>query len=183
MVGWSHELVDSPMSLEIIETPVVIFRNSKGKAQALYDQCPHRFAPLSRGKVIDGEIRCGYHGLRFNGNGICTHNPWSDRIPPSAKIKQFPIIEQDGILWIWMGDIEKMDAAKIVRFPELIDNDYRFVFGYSSINAHYELISDNLLDLNHSPYLHPGFGEDWMPENNCSVEGTTVYSDYILPSF
>jgi len=181
--GWAHDLGDEARAIEIIETPLVIFRASDGKPQALHDQCPHRFAPLSRGKIIEGDIRCGYHGLRFNGKGVCTHNPWSERIPSSANVQSFPVVELDGIIWVWMGEASKADEAKIRRYPELVDKNYRFVFGYTCVAAHYELIADNLLDLLHSPFLHPGFGEDWFPEHSWRIEGTTVYSDYVAPSF
>ena len=63
MAGWGADLNDTAKVWEILDTPVVIFRDSSNRPQALYDMCPHRFAPLSRGKLIEGEIQCGYHGL------------------------------------------------------------------------------------------------------------------------
>ena len=183
MAGWGKDLKDAPVAREFLETPVVIFRDSFGTPRALYDMCPHRFAPLSRGTLMEGEIVCGYHGLRFAGDGRCTHNPWTGRIPPSAQVRAFPMVEQDGILWIWLGDRDKADPDRIIRYPELADENFRFVFGYSHVNAHYELVTDNLLDLLHSPYLHPGFGTDWRPDYKCRVEGDTVYSDYLVPPY
>ncbi len=183
MAGWGKDLKDEPVAREFLETPVVIFRDASGAPAALYDMCPHRFAPLARGKLVDGQIQCGYHGLRFNGDGRCTHNPWTGRIPPSAQVRPFPMVERDGILWLWMGDWDKADPDRITRYPELTDEKFRFVFGSSRVNAHYEIVTDNLLDLLHSPYLHPGFGQDWRPEYNCRVEGDIVYSDYLVPPY
>jgi nitrite reductase/ring-hydroxylating ferredoxin subunit len=49
------------------------------------DACPHRFAPLSEGRVErDGSLQCAYHGWRFNGSGACTAIPQS----PAAVAEQ-----------------------------------------------------------------------------------------------
>jgi len=52
-------------------------------------------APLSMGKLENGIITCPYHGLEFNGNGQCVHNPHGDgRIPTRAKVRSFPVLEK-----------------------------------------------------------------------------------------
>src|SRR4051794_15743321 len=63
--GWSHELADTPLARTILEQPIVFYRGEGGRPLALYDACPHRFAPLSLGKVQGNRIACGYHGLEF----------------------------------------------------------------------------------------------------------------------
>ncbi len=41
------------------------------------DLCPHRFAPLSQGRLApDGQgIVCSYHGWKFSPSGSCTDIP------------------------------------------------------------------------------------------------------------
>ena len=55
--------------------PVVIFRKESGQAVAMADRCPHRFAPLSLGRVVGDAVECGYHGLTFDCSGRCIRNP------------------------------------------------------------------------------------------------------------
>ena len=90
MAGWARDLQDTPLAREFLETPVVMFRDAAGAPAALYDMCPHRFAPLSRGGLVEGQVECGYHGLRFASDGRCTRNPWAGRIPPSAQVRLTP---------------------------------------------------------------------------------------------
>ena len=48
--AWSNELVqDKLLPRTLLDDPIVFFRTQTGTAAALFDRCPHRFAPLSRG--------------------------------------------------------------------------------------------------------------------------------------
>ena len=107
VAGWSSELTDRPLGRTIISEHIVMFREREGKAVAIGDVCPHRFAPLSMGKICDdGTLECPYHGLRFDASGACVANPHEEgRIPRNAKVRSYPLCERYGILWIWMGDI------------------------------------------------------------------------------
>ena len=67
----ARALRDKPISFTLQGTPLVLFRGAEGKPAALLDRCPHRNAPLSLGKVVNGELQCGYHGWRFDGAGFC----------------------------------------------------------------------------------------------------------------
>lgn len=76
VAAWDHEVpVDQTFARTLLGEAVVLFRNEHGDVQALQDRCPHRFAPLSMGKVVNGVVQCAYHGLEFNGAGACHKNP------------------------------------------------------------------------------------------------------------
>lgn len=168
--------------ITILGEPVVIYRKTDGAAAALSDRCPHRFAPLSMGKVCDGELQCPYHGLRFDASGRCTHNPHGDgSIPKAAKVRAFPLLEQHGALWIWMGDAAQADPAKL---PDFSDTDEREgwsrIEGYLHVKANYQLMIDNLLDLSHVPFLHPFLGggapppAEFRPDIRMEQKGDSV---------
>lgn len=181
MVAWAHELTESAiLSRKILGKPIAIYRLKDGTIGAMYDRCPHRFAPVSRGKVKDdGTIECGYHGLRFGTDGRCVANPFGGPIPAAAKIETFPVVERHKAIWMWPGDASKADPQLIVNFKYHDDASYRMIFGQSVVKSHYELVTDNLLDLSHSTFIHPAFGgELWLPEHKLRQEGDTVISSY-----
>ena len=156
--GWGQDLGATPRAITIMGEAIVLFRGSDGQVTALADRCPHRFAPLSAGKVIGSHIECGYHGLRFDAEGRCVHNPHRPgAIPAAARVKSYPVVERDTTLWLWMGAPERAAAAGILDLGSFWDlSAHSIIYGSFTLEAHYELVLDNLLDLSHAPYLHAG---------------------------
>ncbi|MAU41975.1 MAG: Rieske (2Fe-2S) protein [Kordiimonas sp.] len=139
----------------ILGLSVMIYRTEDGTPVALQDRCPHRFAPLSMGKRSGDTVSCPYHGLVFNENGQCTHNPHGQgHIPGGAVVRTFPLEERYGFIWIWMGDLPE-DYSLFPDYSEL-DNGPDTAVGhtYMHMNVNYELIIDNVMDLSHIDHLH-----------------------------
>jgi phenylpropionate dioxygenase-like ring-hydroxylating dioxygenase large terminal subunit len=123
MGAWSHEAADQPLARRILGNPVVFFRGADGLVGALEDRCCHRAAPLSLGRVEGNMLRCGYHGLCFNTQGACVRVPGQETVPPAARVPSFQVVEQDAVVWVWMGDADKADRSTIPRFPRHTDPD------------------------------------------------------------
>ena len=154
--GWDRELATAPLAVTALDEPLVLFRDTSGAVQALEDRCPHRFAPLSRGKVNGDTIACGYHGLTFASDGHCIRNPHGKgTIPNALRVRAYPVTVHCGMIWVWMGDATKADKAKLPAFPDLEGNRFSWVYGQLDVAANYELVIDNLLDLTHVEFLHP----------------------------
>ncbi|MCG4262442.1 aromatic ring-hydroxylating dioxygenase subunit alpha [Acetobacter senegalensis] len=184
MAAWSDEIDSEPFARRLLDIPVVFFRNTSGSVVALIDRCPHRFAPLSMGKVCGDVIQCGYHGLGFDTKGKCVKSPFGIHIPDHSTIQSFPVIEKNRCVWFWPGDPTAADVTLIPDFSYHDDIEFRLVNGYSKIKANYEICTDNLMDLTHTRYLHPSFGgESWQPEVSFSQKDETVFSHYSLPSY
>jgi len=171
--------------ITIMNQPIALFRRPDGVAAALADRCPHRFAPLSMGKVCeDGQVQCPYHGLQFDSTGQCVKNPHGDcSIPKAAVVRAYPIHEKNGGLWIWMGDATRADPALLPDFGDIDQRPgWSRVQGYLHVRANYQLMNDNLLDLSHVPYLHPFLaGSDPLPPDfradiRMEQQGDTVVS-------
>lgn len=160
VAGWSHEIDEGKLlGRRLLDEPVVLFRAPDGSAVALGDRCPHRFAPLHRGALRDGLLRCGYHGLGFGLDGRCMHNPHGeDRAVRALSVPVYPLVESDGALWIWMGAQELTDRTAVPRFTCLDEQQHWVGRGYLHGAAQYELMVDNILDLSHVEFLHPGLG-------------------------
>jgi phenylpropionate dioxygenase-like ring-hydroxylating dioxygenase large terminal subunit len=154
--GWSSLLDDVPLARTIHDQPLVIYRGEAGKPIALADMCPHRFAPLSRGKVKGDRIVCGYHGLEFDNSGKCVRNPHGKgMIPAALTVRAYRVAERYGMIWIWMGDTEQADVALIPALPGLEDSNLSWIHGQLHVAADYQLVTDNLLDLSHVEFMHP----------------------------
>jgi vanillate O-demethylase monooxygenase subunit len=142
----------------ILGEPIVFYRKEDGTPTALLDRCAHRFAPLSRGRLDGDNVQCGYHGLVFGSTGQCVHNPHADSIPPRASVRAFPVLECYGFIWIWPGEPEAADPALLPDLsPYGREKGYHMQYGKLVIDANYQLVVDNLLDLSHVEFLHPAF--------------------------
>ena len=139
----------------LLETPVLIYRKADGTPVALHDRCPHRFAPLHLGQRVGDEVACQYHALQFDCSGKCTKNPHgSGAIPKAAQVRSFPLVERHGFLWIWLGDAPA-DHGKLPDHAALDDGPATGIaHTYMAMNAHYELIIDNVMDLSHVDHVH-----------------------------
>lgn len=153
--GWITDLGDKPRNIRILDEELVIYLQSDGRPVALTGICPHRFAPLGRGQVVEDDIVCGYHGLRFDGNGQCVHNPHGRGIvPPRAALRKYPAEARDGAIWVWMGEPDRADPETIMAMPFMSEPGWATFTGYLHVEADYQLVVDNLMDLTHANYIH-----------------------------
>ncbi|MCB9592580.1 MAG: Rieske 2Fe-2S domain-containing protein [Sandaracinaceae bacterium] len=102
-VALSEELTsEAPLTLEYFGRQLVAYRGESGAAYVTDAYCPHLGAHLGHGGTVEGEsIRCPFHGWRFDAQGRCDDIPYSDRIPPKAKLGSFPVREQNGIVHVF----------------------------------------------------------------------------------
>ncbi|WP_394782146.1 Rieske 2Fe-2S domain-containing protein [Undibacterium sp.] len=165
VAGWDHEVpADGFLSRTICNLPLALWRDSQNRLVAFEDRCCHRGAPLSKGRREGDCVRCMYHGLKFNADGVCVDIPSQSRIPPQAKVRVFPVVEKDRWIWVWTGAVEDADISLIPDTHWLDDPAWRSNDGYIHYDVNYLLIADNLLDFSHLPYVHPttlGGSEDY----------------------
>lgn len=156
VAAWAHEVLDKPLARTLCNEAIVLFRDpTTGQASALQDRCCHRGTPLRFGEVTDKGLQCGYHGMVFNGAGQCVGIPGQNSIPPKARVRAYPVVEQDEFLWIWIGDPDLADPAHIVRYP--FHNDHAawpHKHQRYHVKCNYMLLVDNLMDLTHLAYVH-----------------------------
>ena len=175
VAAWSDDLLDGQLlPRTIMKEPIVLYRKSDGKVVALEDRCPHRFAPLHMGKIVNGDcVQCPYHGLEFDASGACVLNPHGAKnIPSRARVKSYRVTEKHKAIWIWMGE-KAPDLSKVPDFSVLdnVPELHTTKRDKMTIRANYELVIDNLLDLSHTCYLHDGIlGNSDTVESDITVE-------------
>ncbi|GAA4705007.1 aromatic ring-hydroxylating dioxygenase subunit alpha [Phytohabitans rumicis] len=141
----------------VLGEPLVLYRTEAGQAVALADRCVHRRYPLSASRLDGDTIVCGYHGFTYDSGGTCVFVPGQQRIPRTARVPSYPVVERDSFVWVWIGEPDRADPAGVPRAPWLADPGYAVVRGMEPLNARYGLLVDNLMDLSHETYLHGGY--------------------------
>ena len=170
VAAWDHEIGRDMRRRILLNEPVLLYRREDGKPVALEDRCCHRQAPLSMGRLIGDIVKCPYHGLEFDSSGACVRIPSQDRIPPSARVKSFPVIERNHWIWVWPGEPAKADPDLIEDFHWMDDPGWGFGGSYLKVEASYLLLVENLLDTTHLPFLHPtSLGTDAFAKSEFEV--------------
>jgi vanillate O-demethylase monooxygenase subunit len=181
VAAWDNELKPGVLfHRTLLDQTVLMFREPDGSARAMLDRCPHRFAPLHRGRLEGGVVHCAYHGLGFNGAGECVHNPHgTGAIPRAARVLGFPLVERHSLLWIWMGDAQLADPTLIPDFSFQDPETFYVGKRYLRAAANYLLEVDNIMDLSHIQFLHPttlGSGSISKGHFETAQNGDTVWS-------
>src|ERR1044072_7833794 len=118
VAAWDHELIDGRLvARTLLGDHLLLFRGESGKVTILDNRCPHRGALLSNGRLEGDSIRCLYHGLQFDGTARCVQIPGQELIPPKMRVRHFPVVERDHLVWFWPGDPAQAHPSQIVDFP------------------------------------------------------------------
>ena len=76
-------------------------------------------------------------------------------IPRTAKVRSYPVVERDQLIWIWMGEPDKADEPLIVDASFHNDTaNWPHKHHVYHIKAAATMLADNLMDLTHLPYVH-----------------------------
>jgi phenylpropionate dioxygenase-like ring-hydroxylating dioxygenase large terminal subunit len=185
--AWASEVGDDLFARRLLGVPVLIYRLPDGTAVAFEDMCPHRFAPLSMGRKTATGVECRYHGLHFDGTGMCDRNPsGKGHFPPGTRLKGFPLVERHRMLWIWMGDAEAADPDLIPDYSLIpaADEGLANIGNYLRVHANWMLEIDNLMDLSHVNYLHLatlGNESRRVAEVKVAEVGSTIRAELSMP--
>ncbi|HEX5686793.1 MAG TPA: aromatic ring-hydroxylating dioxygenase subunit alpha [Ideonella sp.] len=147
------EIDSRPLGRKVCGESMVFYRGPEGEVAALEDFCPHRGAPLSLGRVVDGKLVCGYHGLEMGCDGKTIAMP-GQRVRGFPAIRSFPVVERHGFVWVWPGDATQADPAKIHHLEWADNPEWAYGGGLYHIACDYRLMVDNLMDLTHETYVH-----------------------------
>jgi phenylpropionate dioxygenase-like ring-hydroxylating dioxygenase large terminal subunit len=157
-VAFSQEIATgAPLAADLLDTRVVLWRDSGGLLHAWEDRCPHRGTRLSIGVQRGDTLRCAYHGWTFGGEGRCTHIPALPALDQShlkAQVAVYAVREQYGMAWVCLGT---PGDAEPPRFPEFADTALRKVCcGHYDVRASAPRIVENFLDMAHFAFVHEG---------------------------
>jgi phenylpropionate dioxygenase-like ring-hydroxylating dioxygenase large terminal subunit len=153
----SGDLRGRPIARTLQGTPLVLFRREDGAPAALVDRCPHRNAPLSAGRVVEGDLQCGYHGWRFAPDGACRAIPGLSGEPgrQGRRAVAHAAGEHDGFVWVYSTP-GATPAGRPPRFPLLGDRRYATIRRTLTVPGALFHALENALDVPHTAFLHAG---------------------------
>lgn len=157
-----------PIPFTLLGLKLVIWKpRSASHYRVFLDQCPHRLAPLSEGRVDETSenLMCSYHGWEFDPQGNCTRIPQADTpdlIATKGKnfcVTAFPVQEANDLLWVW-PDAQTADLAEQTPLPLSPQLDASKGFVWSSVvrdlEYDWQTLVENVADPSHVAFAHHG---------------------------
>lgn len=156
----AHELsAGLARPLRILGEDFSIYRGVSGTPYLVGGRCPHRAMPLGLGRVEGEELRCFYHGWRFDGAGQCTQQP-AERPDFCARIKteSYPVREYIGLIFAYLGEGQ---PPEFPRYPAFEQESAILTYDSYERACNYFNNLENLADFPHIPYAHEGMAGAW----------------------
>lgn len=160
-----------PLRVRLLGENFVAFRDTEGKVGLLDELCLHRGASMALGRVEDGGIRCLYHGWKFAVDGTLmeTPNHADPRVKERLKATAYPVREQSGLVWAYIGPKEHEPPFRTFAFDTVPETN-RIVFRLN-VHANYLQMWEGGTDSSHVGILHsnvtrPGWLEQSAREAN-----------------
>lgn len=121
---------DRPFGFKVLGENLAAWRDSAGRPNVVRDKCPHRGVKLSAGRVLNGDLQCAWHGLRFDGTGRCGLIPWEQhesRVHDALAVQAYPAQELAGWIWAYIGDPAKFPPPPLEDvMPEELAHPEKF---------------------------------------------------------
>jgi len=147
-VALSRAVSRTPHRVLIAGQAFVIFR-SGGALRCLTDRCPHRFAPLSLGRVVADTIECPYHGWRFDGTGRCRAVPGLLEPVPNVIVPPHAVREANGLVYISPEAARGEPYPGVLSGPGTVSSVVENRVRSSLID-----VAENILDATHTHFTH-----------------------------
>ncbi|APW41946.1 aromatic ring-hydroxylating oxygenase subunit alpha [Rhodoferax saidenbachensis] len=171
-VALAHEVAQAPLAVRLLDQAVVLWRDTAQQVHAWADQCPHRGAQLSLGRVCGDRLECPYHGWQFGSIGQCVHVPALPQFVPPAThtARTFSACERYGLVWVALQ--ADADEMHIPAFAAETDVQLRTVnCGPYDVATSAPRIVENFLDMAHFGFVHDG----WL-----GMREATAIDDYTV---
>jgi 5,5'-dehydrodivanillate O-demethylase len=143
--------------IRLLGENLTLYRSEAGVAHAVAERCAHRGVRLSLGMVQGEDIKCSYHGWKFNSAGACVDQPAELRpFYDGVKIRAYPTTEYLGLVFIFLGD---GSPPELPRLQDYEDSEFLEleVFEDTWPCSFFDLL-ENATDMAHTDHLHWHFG-------------------------
>jgi 3-ketosteroid 9alpha-monooxygenase subunit A len=151
----------APHAIEAFGTKLVVFADSAGKLHVLDAYCRHMGGDLTMGTVKGDAVACPFHDWRWGGDGRCAGVPYAHRVPPRARTRSWPTLEENRQLFVW-NDPQGAKPPEDVTIPRIDGafSDEWSQWTWDSVRidgANCREVIDNVVDMAHFFYIHFAF--------------------------
>ena len=153
----SDEVTANPLGRRALDTGLVLYRTSDGTAVVLEDRDAHSAYPLSLGRVEQDLIVSSYSGFAYAADGSCVRVPTQTEIPYDARVRSFPVREQDGFVWVWFAEPGLAALRRPPSVPWLVDESWSTLGDAWTTEASFMLLHENFADITHVAVVDPSF--------------------------
>jgi phenylpropionate dioxygenase-like ring-hydroxylating dioxygenase large terminal subunit len=148
----------TPVQTSLLGVELVVFRAAGGQVRVASNQCPHRGAALSGGRVVEDGIECPYHGWTWDGaTGSCTRIPAlgpDGVIPPAARLTTYEVQERYGIVWTTLSR-EPVGEVPAFEQVDALDLETGWLCGPPwDVGCNICAAVENFRDVAHLPFVH-----------------------------
>ena len=163
VIAFSDELKSGDaIKLNYFGQALALFRGEDGVARVLDGYCPHLGAHMGKGEVVGDTLRCPFHHWRFDAGGACVEIPYCEKIPAKARVRAWPVIERNGMIYVWHHPER---AAPDFDVPSLPNHEAEgwlpWKYAKMRIKTHSKEIVENVVDVAHFAPVH-GTHVDWF---------------------
>jgi len=146
-----------PQTVKILGETMVAFRGSDGRVGLVDHICPHRGAPMAYARNEDCGLRCVYHGWKFNADGAVADmpaEPERSRLKERVKIKSYPCVERNGVVWTYMGDEPEEVRPLLPNLEWNLVPEENVVVTFRVQECNWLQALEGEIDSAHAPILH-----------------------------
>jgi 5,5'-dehydrodivanillate O-demethylase len=140
--------------LRVLGEDLTLYRGESGHPHLVAGRCAHRLTLLHTGWVQGDDIRCMYHGWKYDGTGRCNEAPAEG--PAAAarvKIAGYPLHEYCGMIFAYMGDGEA-PAFDLPR-KEAFERPGTMIFPRREVwPCNFFQLVENSMDAVHVSFVH-----------------------------
>jgi phenylpropionate dioxygenase-like ring-hydroxylating dioxygenase large terminal subunit len=143
---------DRMFSRTFLGEEIIAHRDRDGVARVFDAHCPHLGAHLGHtGSVEQGEIKCRFHGLAFDGGGRCVRTSRGSPSRPIA-LRAWQTIERNGFVF---AHHSKSSCAPTWSIPELpLDGFGEVSRSTLRVRSHPQEMAENTVDMTHFGEVH-----------------------------
>jgi phthalate 4,5-dioxygenase oxygenase subunit len=146
-----------PQTVRLLGETLVAFRDSDGKVGLVDHVCPHRGTPMVFARNEDCGLRCVYHGWKFDVGGKVVDmpaEPVRSRLKERVKIKSYPCVERNGMIWTYMGPENEADRPALPNLEWNLVSEANVVVTVRVQECNWLQALEGEIDSAHAPILH-----------------------------
>jgi phenylpropionate dioxygenase-like ring-hydroxylating dioxygenase large terminal subunit len=201
-ISYLKDIANEAIPFRLLGRHLVLWKsNTTDTFSVMEDECPHRRAPLSTGKIINGcNLMCRFHGWTFNEHGHCTDIPMYPKeesnddntadndkrytkLLSTIKVQDYPTKIAGGLLWVYL----KRDETSIIKpLDDAMVFSAETDFMYNIVPVGYTSMVENSFDPSHAPFIHEGIddltGGSFSPDDALPMKKYTLEQNTTLTS-